>query len=186
MIPSTLPADVTIATDWSELYAEYRGLIHTYIYRRTNDPTLAEDLTADVFAKAIDACAVGNGARTTMRGWLLRIAHNLVIDTYRQRDRRKQISMDEVPHLIEPHHDPVLSAEAALNSEALDAAMHCLPRDQALVLHLRYFDGYEFQEIADTMCRSKGAVKALQHRGHAALYRILTLRQVIWTEDDTV
>jgi RNA polymerase sigma-70 factor (ECF subfamily) len=179
MIPSTLSADATIAADWSALYAEYRGLIHAYVYRRTNDPVLAEDLTADVFAKAIDACSVSKGARTTMRGWLLRIAHNLVIDMYRQRDRRKLISIDEVPHLLDPHHDPVLSAAAALNAEALEAAMHCLTREQALVLRLRYFDGYEFQEIADTMCRSKDAVKALQHRGHAALYRILKLRQVI-------
>jgi RNA polymerase sigma-70 factor (ECF subfamily) len=168
----------TIRPDWSDLYAEYRGVIHGYIYRRPNDPVLAEDLTAAVFAKAIEAYTDGKGARTTMRGWILRIAHNLVIDTYR-RDRRKQMSVDEVPHLLDPHHDPVLSAEAALNTEALDAAMHCLPHDQALVLRLRYFDGQEFQEIADTMCRSKGAVKALQYRKQAALHRILTLRQVI-------
>ena len=179
MIHRTLPAHATITPDWSDLYAEYRRLIYAYIYRRTNDPVLAEDLTADVFAKAIDACAVGKGVRTTMRGWLLRIAHNLVIDMYRRRDRWKQMSIDEVPHLNALHHDLVLAAEAALNAEALNAAMHCLTHDQALVLRLRYFDGYEFQEIADTMCRSKGAVKALQHRGQAALYRILTLRQVI-------
>jgi RNA polymerase sigma-70 factor, ECF subfamily len=179
MTHCNVTSHATITQDWSDLCAEYRGLIRTYIYRRTKDPVLAEDLTADVFAKAIGACSVGNGSRTTMRGWLLRIAHNLVIDTYRRRNGRKQISIDEVPHLPDPRHDPLRTAEAALNAEALDAAVHYLTREQELVLRLRYFDGYEFQKIADTVCRSKGAVKALQHRGHAALYRILTLRQVL-------
>jgi RNA polymerase sigma-70 factor (ECF subfamily) len=174
-----LPSHVSFTPNWSDLYTEYRGLIHAYICRRTNDPTLADDLTAEVFAKAINACSVGNGARSTMRGWLLRIAHNLIVDTYRRSDRRKQISIDEIPDLPDPHHDPVLAAEAALNAEALDTAMHYLTYDQALVLRLRYFDSYEFQEIADAMNKSKGAVKALQHRGQAALYRILTLRQAL-------
>jgi RNA polymerase sigma-70 factor (ECF subfamily) len=179
MTHRTLLAHSIITPDWSQLYAEYRGLIHGYIFRRTHDPVLAEDLTADVFTKAIEAYTGGKGARTTMRGWLLRIAHNLVIDTYRRCDRWKQISLDEVPHLLAPHHDPVLATEAALNAAALDAAMHYLTCDQALVLRLRYFDGYEFQEIAETMSKSKGAVKALQHRGQAALFRILTLRQAL-------
>jgi RNA polymerase sigma-70 factor (ECF subfamily) len=179
MTHRTLVSHSIITPDWSQLYAEYRGLIHGYIFRRTHDPVLAEDLTADVFTKAIEAYTGGKGARTTMRVWLLRIAHNLVIDTYRRRDRRKQMSLDEVPHLLAPHHDPVLVAEARLRAEAIDSAMHCLTNEQALVLQLRYFDGYEFQEIAETMSRSQGAVKALQHRGKTALHKILTSRRAI-------
>jgi RNA polymerase sigma-70 factor, ECF subfamily len=179
MIHRTLTSQATITPDWSDLYTEYRGLIHGYTFRRTHDPVLAEDLTADVFTKAIEAYTDGKGARTTMRGWLLRIAHNLVIDTYRRYDRWKQISIDEVPHLLAPHHDPVLAAEARLSAEAIDSAMHCLTSEQALVLQLRYFNGYECQEIAEMMYRSKGAVKALQHRGKTTLHRILTSQRAI-------
>lgn len=111
MTHHNLSKHTTITPDWSDLFAEYRGLIHGLIYRRT--------------------------------------------------------------------HDPVPATEVGLIAAAIDSRMHCLTSEQALVKRLRYLNGYEFQEIAETMCRSKGAVKDLQHRGQAALHKILTLERAI-------
>lgn len=68
-----------------ELYDRYETKIYTYIYRRTGDEVLAEDMTAQVFMKMLQAIREEKVWHSSFSGWLYRIAHNLVIDFYRQR-----------------------------------------------------------------------------------------------------
>ena len=63
-----------------ELYDRYETKIYTYIYRRTGDEVLAEDMTAQVFMKMLQAIREEKAWHSSFSGWLYRIAHNLVID----------------------------------------------------------------------------------------------------------
>ena len=85
-----------------ELYDRYELKIYNYIYRRTSNQTLAEDLTAQVFLKMLEAIHNDKTWHSSFSGWLYRIAHNLVIDHYRTRDRQKQISIDDAPVMPTP------------------------------------------------------------------------------------
>jgi RNA polymerase sigma-70 factor (ECF subfamily) len=160
MVNMSAPAPL----DWADLYTEYRDKIYAYIYRRTSSQVLAEDLTSDTFIKAIDSTERGNGHETSFSGWLYRIAHNLVIDHYRARDRHQQVSIDEVWQLPDPKNSPVKAAEIAEDVETLDSVLRRLTPDQRTVLVLRFIHGYAFQDIADQMGKTEGAVKAIQHR----------------------
>jgi RNA polymerase sigma-70 factor (ECF subfamily) len=162
----------------SELYDRYELKIYSYIYRRTSDQALSEDLTAQVFLKMLEAIHNERAWHSSFSGWLYRIAHNLVIDHYRSRDRQKQISLDEAPHMPDMAHSPVRAAEIALDSEALRAAIRRLTEEQAQVISLRFLEGYSFGEIAEMMDKTEGAVKALQHRA------VATLRQLLVYEPD--
>ncbi|MFM7583542.1 MAG: RNA polymerase sigma factor, partial [Caldilinea sp.] len=71
----------------SELYDRYEVKIFTYIYRRTGEESLAEDLTSQVFLKMLESICDQKAWRSSFSGWLYRIAHNLVIDHYRRRGR---------------------------------------------------------------------------------------------------
>jgi RNA polymerase sigma-70 factor (ECF subfamily) len=110
---------------------------------------------------------------SSFSGWLYRIAHNLVIDHYRLRDRQKQISLDEAPMMTDPGINPVRAAEVALEAEHLRSALRRLTDEQAQVISLRFLEGYSFGEIADMMDKTEGAVKALQHRAVATLRQFL-------------
>ena len=114
---------------------------------------------------------------SSFSGWLYRIAHNLVIDHYRARDRQKVVSIDDVPHMPDLGVNPLKAAELALDSEALRGAIRRLTDEQAIVISLRFFEGYSFAEIADMMEKTEGAVKALQHRAVATLRQLLVLEQ---------
>lgn len=157
----------------SELYDRYELKIYNYIYRRTSDQALSEDLTAQVFLKMLEAIHNERAWHSSFSGWLYRIAHNLVIDHYRARDRQKQISLDETPHMPDLGLSPVRAAEIALDGEALRAAVRRLTDEQAQVISLRFLEGYSFGEIAGLMDKTEGAVKALQHRAVATLRQLL-------------
>lgn len=159
-----------------ELYDRYELKIYNYIYRRTSNQTLAEDLTAQVFLRMLEAIHNDKTWHSSFSGWLYRIAHNLVIDHYRMRDRQKQVSLDDAPVMPDPGNNPVRAAEIALDAEYLRSAIRRLTDEQAMVVTLRFLEGYSFAEIAGMMDKTEGAVKALQHRA------VSTLRQLMVPE----
>lgn len=166
-------SDIIADLDWSEIFTTFQPKIHAYIFRRTSDHVLSEDLTSDTFVKAIVSDRDGNGARTSLSGWLYRIAHNLVIDHYRTRDRQKSVSIDEIPHMIDKDSDPVKAAEIAFDFERLESAMTGLPDTQIEVMNLRFMDGYSFEEIGFRMGKSEQACKAIVHRARATINYLL-------------
>lgn len=160
-----------------ELYDRYETKIYTYIYRRTGDEMLAEDMTAQVFIKMLQAIRDEKAWHSSFSGWLYRIAHNLVIDYYRQRDRHSQVSLDDNPTLSDENDNPVENVAAQMEAEQVRFAMRQLTEEQAEVLSLRFLEGYSIQEVALMMDKTEGAIKALQYRAVATLRQLLEYSQ---------
>jgi RNA polymerase sigma-70 factor, ECF subfamily len=68
----------------AELYDQFAPGLYAYIYRRVGEQGLAEDLTSEVFVKALNALRKGQFASQSLPAWLYRMAHNQVIDHYRR------------------------------------------------------------------------------------------------------
>jgi len=160
-----------------ELYDRYEAKIYSYIYRRTGDQVLSEDLTAQVFLKMLEAIRKSNAWHSSFSGWLYRIAHNLVVDHFRRRDRQKQIPIDDAPILVATEHNPVKTSELNLNAEYLRGAIQRLTDEQAEVISLRFLEGYSINEVAKLMDKTEGAIKALQYRAVATLRQFLQREQ---------
>ncbi len=165
-------------TALGELYDRYEARIFSYVYRRTGDQTLAEDLTAQVFVKMLQAIRDRRAWHSSFSGWLYRIAHNVVIDHYRQRDRHAQIGLDETPDIVAENDDPAHSAEMRLTADKIRFAMRQLTDEQAEVLSLRFLEGYSIFEVATLMNKTEGAIKALQYRAVATLRSLLEHEQL--------
>ncbi len=182
---SELPEDrlLALASDFDEaalgeLYERYESKIYSYIYRRTGSPSLAEDLTGQVFLKMLEAIQAQKSWRSSFSGWLYRIAHNLVIDHYRRRERRQYVSMEDAPNLKSEKNDPVTAAEINLDAERLRSAIQRLTEEQAQVISLRFLEGYNINEVATMMDKTEGAVKALQYRAVGTLRGLLEREQL--------
>jgi RNA polymerase sigma-70 factor, ECF subfamily len=160
----------------SALYDRYEVKIYTYIYRRTGDQTLAEDLTGQVFLKMLEAIRNRKAWHSSFSGWLYRIAHNIVIDYYRQRDHQLQVSLEDEPSLPALDDNPVTATELKLDVERLRAAIARLTDEQAEVISLRFLEGYSISEVAEMMNKTEGSIKALQYRA------VATLRQLLQSE----
>ncbi len=159
-----------------ELYDRYEARIYSYIYRRTGNESLAEDLTAQVFLKMLEAIRSDKGWHSSFSGWLYRIAHNAVIDYYRQRDRQQQVSLEDTLTTTASDHNPVVMAEASLDAQRLRTAIDRLTEEQSEVITLRFLEGYSISEVAEMLDKTEGSIKALQYRA------VTTLRQLLQHE----
>ncbi len=157
-----------------ELYDHYAPFIYTYLYRRVHDAKVAEDLTGDVFVRVLQAIQSERFWQTSFRGWLYRIAHNRVIDYYREQSRMIQVPLEE--HL-ESDHDVADDGNAPSAGrqafQTLASALDQLTPDQQHVLVLRFGEGMKVHEVAAIMDKSTGAIEALQHRALATLRRMI-------------
>lgn len=160
-------------TALGELYDRYESRIYSYIFRRTGDATLAEDLTAQVFLKMLEAIRSSKAWHSSFSGWLYRIAHNAVIDYYRQRDRQQLVQLEDAVSVVASDHNPVVIAETNMDANRLRAAIARLTEEQADVIGLRFLEGYSISEVAIMMDKTEGSIKALQYRAVATLRQLL-------------
>ena len=154
-----------------ELYDEYAPLIYAYLYRRVQDTQLAEDLTGEVFVRMLQAIQARQSWHTSFRGWLYRVAHNLVVDHYRRQPPAPMLPLDE--RLVADQDDPESAVAERLSHRRLRSAISRLTPDQQQVLALRFGEQLTAREVGEVMGKSVSAVEALQHRGLAALRRSL-------------
>lgn len=154
-----------------ELYDLWALRIYAYICRRVSDSHLAEDLTADVFIRVLQAVRTGHSWRTSFQTWIYRIAHNLVVDHYRRKPPDNDLALDDRQVAVDD--DPISAVATRFSNQRLGAAIRRLTVDQQQVLALRFGEGMTAREAAQVVGKSVGAVEALQHRALAALRRIL-------------
>ena len=155
-----------------ELYDRYAPRMYAYIYRRVGDAALAEDLTGELFVRALQAIQGGRAWRDSLVAWLYRIAHNLVVDHYRRRPAAPALPLDEVALVVEGG-NPAGVVEGALPGQQLRAALGGLTAEQQEVLALRFGEGLTARQAARVLRKTTGAVEALQRRALASLRRVL-------------
>ena len=148
---------------FAALYRAHVQAIYRYVAHRVNDAHLAEDLTGDVFTKALQGLDRYQDQGKPFVAWLYRIAHARVIDHSRRIGRRPAESdLEAEPLPVIPDMDaPMLRREAA---RTLRAAIAELTDDQQQVIILRFIEGHRIETIAGLMGKQPNAVKQLQHR----------------------
>lgn len=147
------------------LYDRYFEALYRYCYVRLGSAERAEDATHQIFVQALEA-APRYQEMGRFRAWLFTIAHNVVT---RELLARPSDTLDETMHsVIDPAAGPELDALAAVERQALWAALARLPRDQQRTIELR-LAGLSGREIARELGRSHEAVKMLQQRAVARL-----------------
>ena len=156
----------------AELYDRYAPRMYAYIYRRVSDSALAEDLTSELFVRVLRSIRDSRAWRGSFLPWLYRIAHNLVVDSYRRQPAVPPASLDEAP-IISGEDDPLEAVQDAQARERLQAAIRRLTPEQQEVLALRFGEGLTAREVAEVIRKNTGAVEALQRRALATLQRIL-------------
>lgn len=157
-----------------ELYRRHVDMIYRYTYARVKDVAVAEDLTAQVFLKALEGLDSYQPTGVPFSAWLYRIAHARTVDHWRQQQRRQEVMLPETMPSRAPQPDDVAIAKSEWNT-ALDL-LDRLTDDQRDVIILRFIEEMSLAEVAELLDKTVGAVKALQHRALASLARLLKQR----------
>ena len=149
---------------FGSLYEKYIDQIYNYIYYRTSNSKDAEDLCSRVFIRALNHIERYEDRGYPFSAWLYRIAHNLVINWYRDHEKAEVISLtDQYPP---PTMDGSIEEriEKEDDREALLRVLSNLPEDRKELLILKHVEGLTNFEIGQIMDRTEGAIKALYHR----------------------
>ncbi|MBC7252226.1 MAG: sigma-70 family RNA polymerase sigma factor [Anaerolineae bacterium] len=159
-----------------ELYRRYVQRIYRYVYYRVGDEAVAEDLTAEIFLRALEGLEAYSYRGVPFVAWLYRIAQARVVDYHRRRTRRgEDLQLHEA--LADAEQDVTVSAERQEAYADLYAALQQLTPEQQQVIALKFLAGLTNAEVAYVLGKTEGAVKALQHRALASLQRILETSQ---------
>ena len=157
---------------FTQLYDEQVDKVYRYIYFRVSNRVEAEDLTQEVFIKALHGIGSYKWRDVPFTSWLFRIAHNQVVDHLRRQAREKRATLDEATAVVDEG-DPVVMVEQKSEIEELTRALKKLPSAQQEVISLRFIAGMPVAEVAKTLGKSEGTVKALQFNGTASLRKFL-------------
>jgi RNA polymerase sigma-70 factor (ECF subfamily) len=151
--------------EFSELYRSHLRDVYSYSYYRTGNHHDAEDLTEQTFLQAYRHFerAQRESRGRPLRPWLIRIAHNLAANYYRDRSRRPQTQLEDAS-LISAPHDTETLVEGREELESVLSGVANLPDDRREALIMRFALDMDNKEIARTLGRSEGATKVLIHR----------------------
>ena len=151
--------------DFSELYRTHLRDVYSYAYYRVGNHHDAEDLTEQTFLQAYRhferAQREANGR--PLRPWLIRIAHNLAANLYRDRARKPAAPMED-PDTISSLRTTEEIVEGREELTRVLAAVTEMPEDRREALIMRFALGMDNREIARALGRSDGATKVLIHR----------------------
>ena len=141
---------------FAELYDLYADRIFRFIFHKTMQRELAEDLTSDTFLKAIEKIEQFDAEKGQFSTWIYTIARNLITDHWRAHREHKDIedvwdlsSLDDVAD----------AAHKKLIGQKLHDSLRGLSAKEREILMMRYWQDLKFADIAAITGKSEGAVK---------------------------
>lgn len=158
---------------FGELYMFYLDKIYRYIFLRTGNSQDAEDLTEQVFINAWEGLSTFKLRENRIINWLYKIAHNVVVDSYRRNAKRTEVSLEEESGWDEP---PAFTLDEVIKSEeasALAAAIRQLSDEQQQVIILRFVEGMRHAEVATILGKSEGACRVIQYQALTNLQKLM-------------
>ena len=151
--------------EFSDLYRAHLRDVYSYAYYRVGNHHDAEDLTEQTFLQAYRHFerAQRESHGRPLRPWLIRIAHNLAANLYRDRSRRPVSPIEASDTLSDLHTTEDLVESRNELSRVLEGVRQ-LPDDRREALIMRFALDMDNREIARALGRSDGATKVLIHR----------------------
>lgn len=158
---------------FGQLYDHYQPSVYRFLYYRVGSMTLAEDLTAETFFRALRSMHSFRWQGKDFGAWLMTIARNLTADHFKAGRTRLEQTTEDMQTLDSTSESPEVEVLSSLTNEALLRALGELPTEQRECLIMRFLQGLSIAETAEILGRSSGAVKQLQLRGVRNLSKLI-------------
>jgi len=165
---------------FGKLYDQYYSRIFNYVLRRVANIEIAQDLTSEVFFKALKNLGQFHWRNVPFSSWLYRIATNQITDYFRG-GKQEMFSLEEIP-------EPISNSSLSAETEVIEAEEELEKHEDFLILHqsisrlplkyqevitLKFFGNKQIKEIAQILGKREGTVKSLLHRGLGKLRKLV-------------
>ncbi len=152
---------------FGELYDRYFLQIYKFVYSRVHDQAIAEDVTSDVFLKALRGIGRYQDTGRPFSAWLYQIAVNAVADRFRAARPTEDLDAQHDISVGGPGLEEIAAQRDRMGR--IWAQVETLPRQQQIALVLKFQEDMKIEDIALAMGKTAGAVKLLIHRGVSQL-----------------
>jgi RNA polymerase sigma-70 factor, ECF subfamily len=152
---------IVMNCDVPALWEAHKAALKNYIRKRIKDEDVAKDILQDILMKVYQFCMSKSGVKN-VRSWLFQIAHNTIIDYYRQQNKM----VHEIPEAIEEANDTKAYEEAAA---FILPMIQFLPEEYATPLKMADIDGLKQAHIAEKLGLSLTATKSRIQRARQLL-----------------
>lgn len=158
---------------FGQLYDHYHGSVYRFLFYRTRSATLAEDLTADTFVRALRNMGNFRWQGKDFGAWLMTIARNLCHDHFKASRTRLESATEDMGIHDDATDGPEPEVLDGLEHEIVLRALKELPDEQRDCIIMRFLQGLSIAETATVLGRSDGAIKQLQLRGIRNLAKLM-------------
>jgi len=146
--------------EFKRFYKENVKSIYKFIFFRIGgNKELAEDMTSEVFMKALENMEKLDQQRYP-KAWLITVAKNKLKNFYR--DKKQNIELDLVAPFIEG--ETHKNIESQTDAQTLLEKIRELPKEQRMIIEMKYLEGYSFKDIAIHLNKKTGAVRIMAFR----------------------
>lgn len=165
---------------FAALYRTYLPTVYKFLHYRLNNKSQVEDMTAEVFLRALRKIGDFTWTGADFGAWLIRIARNLIYDDAKASRTKLEVVSEEMPEAPVSEHETAEGAalENFTNVEVYRAIKNLRP-DQRDVITLRFLQGMSVQDVARVMGKKEGTIRTLQFRGLKALEKALVSAGVV-------
>ncbi|MCP4523762.1 MAG: RNA polymerase sigma factor [Candidatus Gracilibacteria bacterium] len=149
---------------FGELYDRYIDKIYKFIYLKTSNKQVAEDLTSDVFYKVLNSLSQFdvNRVETSFKSWLYTIANNKIIDFYRTKKEHFDI---EMCFDLSSHSDVLGDIDNKDKLQKIIEFLDTLKPDQKEIIILRIWEDLSYKEISEITGKTLDNCKKIVSRG---------------------
>ena len=190
------PHDSVLITDYlngdnasfERLLNRYKNRVYGFVYSKVNNASLADDIFQDTFIKVVKTLQAGNYKEEgRFLSWVLRIAHNLVVDHYRKTNRMPTYessnhTFDIMSNLSETEMNVEFQLIENQIHKDLEALIDELPHNQKEVLQMRLYQDMSFKDIAYNTGVSINTALGRMRYAVINLRKIIEERNLIFTQ----
>lgn len=154
-------------SEFEAYYDQYKHKIYSYLYYRSGkNKEIAEDLTSEVFMKALEKFE-SYKKDSSFQSWIYAIAHNHLIDHFRK--NKSTVDLEDVENILESDGDARSSLTKRVAVEEVQELLSYLTDEEREVVLLRYQQDLPMQDIADIVGKPDTTVRVVIHRALSKL-----------------
>lgn len=163
-------------TDFKRFYKKHVDAVYRFVFFRVGmNKEVAEDLTSEIFMKALRAFAAYDPKKSES-AWIHTIARNHLKNHYR--DQKKTEDLDD----FQIGYDGVKAEEEIDEIRELKGQLAKLEKKDRRLLEMKYVQGYKYREIAEILKKSTGAVRVEAHRALKKLKQLYATQEKIQSD----
>jgi RNA polymerase sigma-70 factor (ECF subfamily) len=158
----------SIRQQFSDIYDQYIQKIYRFVYLKVESQEVAEDISSKVFLRGWESFQNPKERIVNPGAFLYQIARNMVVDHYRQKNKRATVPQDHahpIADTVNIHENAVLKEDM----EGIKKVLLGLKKDYQDVLIWHYLDDMPIAKIAEVLEKPEGTVRVMLHRGLKSL-----------------